>query len=544
MKRRILALFCLLLLMTTVLPIGAMAAEGDVVKIISDKYGEGLIPYKNSKNKFGYVNTAGKVVISAKYNTAYAFHNGLAMVKFSSGTGYEGSQFIDRSGNVVIPNLGKTSKRYYAYSDKWFGDYAMVEIWEIKQGGSISPIGFNYANKNGKLLNGEEYKFVGPFSEGYALVGTGSSYGKLTRYTSSKDNTQWMQNSSGKAVSEYFYIDMAGRRLGSLTWADGRPFQEGMAAVAVQGSSGTMYWGFIDSNGNLQVSPEYEVVGNFINGLAQVSDGEKCGYIDKTGKVVIPLIWESVSPFDEDGYAVVKDEYYAHIIDRAGNVVLETEYNNMVSIPGTGRYLVNDGFASGMIDREGNLVVPTAYKNVNGRTNVIIATRYDDALMIVNEFGEIITPVIRGGERVTAADSNYKVGDVCKKVTFGTTVNDIHWDMCFFTDEQANTLSLNMRDAMRGETFTIDHSNGKTVLFSLNGKRIGDTEWDGYNSAASNQYVVCVKKKDFYGFVDPVTGFTLVNPQYTSVTAAEDGTLIAMLGNNPVYLDNHARPLK
>ncbi len=52
-----------------------------------------------------------------------------------------------------------------------------------------------------------------------------------------------------------------------------------------------------------------------------------------------------------------------------------------------------------------------------------------------------------------------------------------------------------------------------------------------------------MKKGSLYGFMDIMTGEAVQAPQFTSVSIAEDGTIIAMIGKNAVYLDCHARPL-
>ncbi len=65
-------------------------------------------------------------------------------------------------------------------------------------------------------------------------------------------------------------------------------------------------WGFVDKVGNIVVSPKYDEVGSFSEGLALVGQNNKWGFIDKTGKVVIPLKYEDADNF-HDGIAGVLD---------------------------------------------------------------------------------------------------------------------------------------------------------------------------------------------------------------------------------------------
>lgn len=55
-------------------------------------------------------------------------------------------------------------------------------------------------------------------------------------------------------------------------------------------------WGFIDKTGKLVIPAEFSYVGNFKHGLAPVivnGDWSKFGYIDKTGKLVIQAKFET-----------------------------------------------------------------------------------------------------------------------------------------------------------------------------------------------------------------------------------------------------------
>ena len=539
MKKRVLSLICAFVFFSLLLPSFALGA-GETVS--AGSYGEGLLKFTKGK-KVGYMDIFGNVIIKASFMSGDSFHNGMAKVQVSGG-GYAKDQFINKAGKVMATAPKKTKTRYYGLCDTWEGDYATVEIWSVsKRDGSISPIGYNYINEKGKLLNDEEYQYAGPFREGYALVGKGSSLGKGGRNSISSRNEHWLSSSNGRMANEYKFIDKNGQQLGSLTWAIARDFHDGLAAVAVSAGN-SLHWGFINSSGALQIAPEYTEVGDFEYGLIWVSDGENYGYINEMGDIVIPLKWKAAASFNEDGFAVVKDEYHAKIIDRQGNIVLDSEYSSLYSTSRNDRYSAGDGIVRGLIDREGNILVPLAFQYTGSKGNVFYGTRHQNALMICNEFGDIITPVIVNGELISEeAAEKYPDGTPCKKIPFSVGDEDRSLNLCMFTDEKGNVLSINMTDNMRGESFSIMRSDGKTLLFDQDGNRLGTSEWDGINTMASNEHVICVRKNDFYGFVDANTGETVVVPQYTEVKAYSDGVFVAMLGKNPAYLDSQARPI-
>ena len=64
-------------------------------------------------------------------------------------------------------------------------------------------------------------------------------------------------------------------------------------------------WGYIDRRGKLIVPLQWDDVWDFSGGLAAVKLNGKRGYINGIGEVAIPLEWDSTSPF-KNGEAIVK----------------------------------------------------------------------------------------------------------------------------------------------------------------------------------------------------------------------------------------------
>lgn len=77
-------------------------------------------------------------------------------------------------------------------------------------------------------------------------------------------------------------------------WKEIREYDEGLAGV--RNADGR--WGFIDKSGRLVIPYQWKKVLWFSEGLAGVQDdNEKWGFIDKTGKVVLPFEWSNVQWF-------------------------------------------------------------------------------------------------------------------------------------------------------------------------------------------------------------------------------------------------------
>ena len=96
------------------------------------------------------------------------------------------------------------------------------------------------------------------------------------------------------------------------------------------GSTWARHANFLYAN-HLFKEKKYKDAKPFSEGLAPVKDGEYWGYIDKTGKMVIPATFESADEFSEGLACVQKDGKYGYV-DKKGNV---NKHGTNVFLPGT-----------------------------------------------------------------------------------------------------------------------------------------------------------------------------------------------------------------
>ena len=117
-----------------------------------------------------------------------------------------------------------------------------------------------------------------------------------------------------------------------------------------------------DRSGNLR----FNMTARNFNPAAATA-GNRAGFINRKGKIVIPLRYEEVTPFDDGGLATVvkrTDWTTRRVgwIDRNGSEVIPCQFEAC----GRSWYFhkhqtlleVNEGHRSGLIDRNGNWVVP------------------------------------------------------------------------------------------------------------------------------------------------------------------------------------------
>lgn len=80
-------------------------------------------------------------------------------------------------------------------------------------------------------------------------------------------------------------------------------------------------WGFSDWDGNILIDCVYDIAEPFFEGLAMVLKNGKYGYIDKTGEIVIPYEFNRGCSFS-DGLALVEKNEKLSYINKIGDVII------------------------------------------------------------------------------------------------------------------------------------------------------------------------------------------------------------------------------
>jgi len=261
-------------------------------------------------NKYGYVNEKGKIAIPIKYDTANDFSEGLAAVSLN-GKWY----FIDKTGKVVIKCKSKPNR----FSDgvSILSNNTVIDkrgkALFIKKENSDNSIyiggmlitskrinnkkKYSFIDKTGKLICPYKYDSINSFDNGV---------------TTARINKDW------------YIIDKTGKRLYLLgsKYIDVQGFSDGLARVL----SKKLCVGFIDKTGKEVIPCAYIDASNFNEGLCKLNKYEKCGYINKQGKVIIPYKYDF--GFDvADGLALVyTDKKRFMYIDKNNKEVIKLRF--------------------------------------------------------------------------------------------------------------------------------------------------------------------------------------------------------------------------
>jgi hypothetical protein len=114
---------------------------------------------------------------------------------------------------------------------------------------------------------------------------------------------------------------------------EAKAFGQGIAPVKVGER-----WGYVNRTGQMVIPPQFEDAETHSLGLAQVKVGERWGYIDRTGQMVIPPQYDEALSFFADIGAVKIGQRWGYI-NRTGQMVIpprferaSTFYDNPVPV--------------------------------------------------------------------------------------------------------------------------------------------------------------------------------------------------------------------
>jgi hypothetical protein len=176
-------------------------------------------------------------------------------------------------------------------------------------------------------------------------------------------------------------------------------------------------FGFIDRTGKIQVPLKYDGVSSFSNGFAFVGSNDKFGYIDKSGNEIVPLRYES--------YGIRKDGVFDYLDlmfgfrSTANKPLLEVKVNGKVGyVDAKGELVIpadfDEGFPFlsdfaavkrgdkwGYIDSTGTEVIPLRYENVSliGFRNGLAAVKLNGKWGFIDRAGNVVIAFKFDGEQ-------------------------------------------------------------------------------------------------------------------------------------------------
>ena len=154
-------------------------------------------------------------------------------------------------------------------------------------------------------------------------------------------------------------------KLVNTGWTKRSDFFSGLAKVQ---DDNTNKYGFIDKTGKLVIPCEWKAAWVFsspLEGLALVqNDKGLWGFIDKTGKVVIPCTWKSLEVTDKDIRVKDTNDKWG-FLDKNGKLVIPCKWLKVGSFNEDMVSVMDSNRKWGFINNKGQLVIPCNYQSVS-----------------------------------------------------------------------------------------------------------------------------------------------------------------------------------
>lgn len=316
------------------------------------------VRHPDSKS-WGFSGLDGQLLFKTKFKYTSMFEEHGCAVVFHQNK----YSIINMEGEVIVCDVDKLNPRINSWTSQPypFSDGCLI----ISQFDKVGCI-----NHKGKLIIPFKYDQITDFNGGYALA---------------------------RIKKDFFVLDKQGIEipLNAEKIKEIKHFSEGLGIIEVKGGK----WGFVDSSGQVAITPQFIGVGYFCGGLAwaRTMDGN-IGFINKKGEWVIKPQFHAAKSFDPvSGLAMVKANNQWGYVDNKGNfsIFKETAKTYIFSdglaigrkngkvgfLNNTGQWAIQpkfngvrpfkNGYAAaeikdlwGIIDKEGNWIVQPTYEHI------------------------------------------------------------------------------------------------------------------------------------------------------------------------------------
>lgn len=255
-------------------------------------------------------------------------------------------------------------------------------------------------------------------------------------------------------------------------------------------------WGYIDHSGKILINPQFENAGFFRNGIARIeSEDLQIGYIDKKGNMVISPQYSQGTHFFEGKAFVIQTGSFPECINDEGETLFSLKEAETA-------YGFSEGLAKVAVkNRDGSL----KYGFVNEKGELVINVQFEEA----HSFSEGFAAIRQKG----------KWGFIDKK---GNTVINPQFEI---VDDFHENLAL-------------FYNGSKYGFIDKNGNYAINPQFDYAKSFSDN--LALIKQGDMYGYIDK-DGKIIINPQFEEAGDFSNGLAFTLLDGKIGFIDNSSQ---
>jgi len=439
-----------------------------------------LVKTAGEKGKWGYINNEGKFVINATYEDATVFQNGLAWII----TENSAPSAIDKKGEIQFTLKEAENVRLFSEDLAAFSKVDSTNtIW-------------GFVDTSGKQVINPQFDAVGDFHDGKCAV----------------------KNKDGK----WGYIDKSGKIIINNQFDSANIFKDGKAVVQLDDKVGV-----IDEDGKYIINPQFKNA--YADGTKYLIDQDgKWGWCDDKGKFIINPQFDDALFFGDSKLACIKNSDKWGYIDNEGKIMINPQFD--LAFPFMNDMaIVKSGDKYGLIDEEGKYKVNPQF---DGISDDIIYYLYDSSIKssITSDYldtDKILKVINTNNPENLSFDDNFQT--ILSKT--GKSVNDFnsYSDTNIIFENKTINNEAKYSFAVMGKFLDYDYNYNKIITqvkpqgffyaISLSGKA---------NGKAESVQKAFEKKLNGYNLMKK--GY--VNSLYTSVYKSNKNIIVTSSSNS------------
>jgi hypothetical protein len=319
-------------------------------------------------------------------------------------------------------------------------------------------------------------------------------------------------------------------------------------------------WGYIDTSGQVIVSPQYTFAKDFINNVGIVECNGKWGMVSRDAKVLIPCNYDGLHFLENTDNSIVRvyiQEPKYGLIDTLGQLAVSAVYDELGSFS-NGRLAVRRNGMWGFVDKNGLEVIPCRFREVNNFSEGMAAVRLGSGWGYIDKLGNVEIDFtykragnFRSQKAWVATDDGY--GYINPK---GDFVIPARFDKAFdfqgkkarvVVDNEYGLINLSGHYIMRPRYNEIQpfNAHGLAVvrfgngvsrygLINQRGSLITKLSFKEINEFSEG--LAAVRFKDGYGYID-TTGRMVIPELFSKASGFSEGLAAVQMAGNCGYIN-------
>lgn len=280
-------------------------------------------------------------------------------------------------------------------------------------------------------------------------------------------------------------------------------------------------------------------------GLIPIKEGDKYGYVDYAGNIVLPIIYDQVTEFGNNGLALISKDGWTYVIDTKGEIKSQCEkyYYGIWQFDTCGLAVVRDSEEKyGAINEYGEEVIPCEYKiepqglidndcvfffDENGMAIIRENSKYG----VINQHNiEVVHPyyddieICDNGLIIVEEEEKYGVLDLNGNIVLPIEYDDVYmYSKRSFSEVDCENVGKNI--------IAIKHN--KMGLFNIDGKEIFPCKYESFDRID--------KKGNFVAYLDTdqkspvllnISGKEIISQGYDKIGSYGEDALVPVIKNN------------